>query len=118
MMLVLCVTVLSWSGCSFALQKHLPDGTWRTSLASSDCSASRTLPWVDISLMTAGIATAGVAEAVHGGAFGNHGRSDASTVTAMVAAAAAMGFLASGDVGFKRARACEQTLAVSVTASR
>ena len=104
---MMLMVAVAFSGCSLTLQKHRDDGTIRSSLVDERCSGSRTLPWWDIGLMSVNGAAALTTSAVHDGAFGGAHNNDGLAIATGVTALAAMLYLASADVGFKRAKACE-----------
>lgn len=108
MLTVMCAAVVMMSGCSLALQGHLPDGTIRSAKESTHCSASRVLPWTDMGILSGLLTTAATLSAVNNGTFDHPRSSDALTFATGSAAFASMIYLASADVGFKRARACGQ----------
>lgn len=110
---LLVVLVVCLSGCSLALQRHLPDGSIGPTADASRCSTSRRLPWADLAVISAELTAAAAGEALHDG-IGFSRREETGTVITGVALFAALLQTASAGNGFDRANACRRA---QVTAS-
>ena len=107
--------MLTISGCSIALQSHLPAGRPASSSDIAACSSSKRLPRADAIFLGAELLTAVAGQALHAGLGPLDYHEDLGTVMTGTALAAAVLQLASMRNGYDRAEACAQAQSGAMT---